>query len=87
MLKQTRLPDNLDSLAERLQLGGRYYIKKVDSSEPLVPSEGLAELWKESQVGFLNLNPVEVALQLTLEVISYFYGNFLRVGMATYYFH
>jgi len=68
MLKQTRLPDTLDSLAERLALGSRYYVKRADSSDPLVPNELLPELHKESQVHLLNLNPTELALQLTLEV-------------------
>jgi hypothetical protein len=70
MLKQTRLPDGLESLAERLQLGSRYYVKRTECSDPLVPNEMLADLFKESQVHILNLNPTELALQLTLEVIA-----------------
>lgn len=38
MLKQTRLPDSLDCLAERIPLGARYYVKRSDSTDPLVVS-------------------------------------------------
>ena len=68
ILKQGRLPDTLDSLAERIPLGARYYIKRSDSSDPLVPAEQIHELTKEGEVTFLHLNPVELAFQLTLEV-------------------
>jgi Rap guanine nucleotide exchange factor 2 len=72
ILKQGRLPDQLDSLAERIPLGARYYIKRSDSTEPLVPDDLLSEIMRECEVGFLHLNPVELALQLTLEDYAIF---------------
>jgi len=66
-IKQTRLPPTLDSLAERLPLGSRYYIKKQDSSSPCLPDDGIPDLLKESEVSILNLNPTQLAYQLTLE--------------------
>ncbi|CAG7722816.1 unnamed protein product [Allacma fusca] len=72
ILKQRRLPDTMDSLAERIPLGARYYIKRRDSSEPLVQTEQIPELTKEGDVTFLHLNPVELAFQLTLEDYAIF---------------
>lgn len=80
MLKQTRLPDHLDCLAERIPLGARYYIKRSDSTDPLVPNEMLPDLYKESEVTLLQLNPVELALQLTLED----YAAFRQIEMTEF---
>lgn len=80
MLKQTRLPDHLDCLAERIPLGARYYVKRSDSTDPLVPNEMLPDLYKESETTLLQLNPVELALQLTLED----YAAFRQIEMTEF---
>lgn len=39
VVKQRRLPDQLQNLAERIGLSSRYYLKNNASTEPLVPDE------------------------------------------------
>ncbi|XP_057337134.1 rap guanine nucleotide exchange factor 6-like isoform X6 [Microplitis mediator] len=72
MIKQRRLPDQLQNLAERIGLSSRYYLKTNGISETLVADEQAPELVRESQVHFLQLNAVEVAIQLTLQDFSIF---------------
>lgn len=72
MIKQRRLPDQLQNLAERIGLSSRYYLKTNGVSETLVADEQAPELVRESQVHFLQLNAVEVAFQLTLQDFSIF---------------
>ncbi|XP_033230689.1 rap guanine nucleotide exchange factor 2-like isoform X12 [Belonocnema kinseyi] len=72
MIKQRRLPDQLQNLAERIGLSSRYYLKTNGISETLVADEQAPELIRESQVHFLQLNAVEVAIQLTLQDFSIF---------------
>ncbi|KAF8771177.1 Rap guanine nucleotide exchange factor 2 like protein [Argiope bruennichi] len=72
VVKQRRLPDQMQNLAERIGLSSRYYLKNNSSTEPLVPDELATELLRDSQVHFLQLNSVEVATQLTLEDFSTF---------------
>ncbi|XP_032687611.1 rap guanine nucleotide exchange factor 2-like isoform X15 [Odontomachus brunneus] len=72
MIKQRRLPDQLQNLAERIGLSSRYYLKTNGISETLVADEQAPELIRESQVHFLQLNAVEVAVQLTLQDFSIF---------------
>lgn len=67
-IKQRRLPDQLQNLAERIGLSSRYYLKRNDATETLVPDELAPELVRESAVHFLQLNAVEVAIQLTVQV-------------------
>lgn len=67
IIKQHRLPDQLQNLAERIGLSSRYYLKTQGISETLVPDEMAPELLRESVVHFLQLNAVEVAVQLTLQ--------------------
>lgn len=67
-IKQRRLPDQLQNLAERIGLSSRYYLKTNGITETLVPDELAPELVRESAVHFLQLNAVEVAIQLTLQV-------------------
>ena len=50
----------------------RYYLKNNQSTETLVPDELAGELMRESQVHFLQLNAVEVAVQLTLQDFAIF---------------
>lgn len=70
VIKQRRLPDQLQNLAERIGLSSRYYLKNNNSTETLVPDILASELMRESQVHFLHLNSVELAVQLTLEDFS-----------------
>ncbi|EGI68294.1 Rap guanine nucleotide exchange factor 2 [Acromyrmex echinatior] len=72
MIKQRRLPDQLQNLAERIGLSSRYYLKTNGISETLVADDQAPELIRESQVHFLQLNAVEVAIQLTLQDFSIF---------------
>ncbi|XP_026823676.1 rap guanine nucleotide exchange factor 2 isoform X6 [Ooceraea biroi] len=72
MIKQRRLPDQLQNLAERIGLSSRYYLKTNGISETLVADDQASELIRESQVHFLQLNAVEVAIQLTLQDFSIF---------------
>ncbi|XP_065348320.1 rap guanine nucleotide exchange factor 2 isoform X2 [Cloeon dipterum] len=72
IIKQRRLPDQLQSLAERIGLSSRYYLKTNGTTEPLVPDEMANDLVRESSVSFLQLNAVEVAIQLTLQDFNIF---------------
>ncbi|CAG9864686.1 unnamed protein product [Phyllotreta striolata] len=71
-IKQKRLQDDLQNLAERIGLSSRYYLKTNGVTETLVPDELAPELVRESAVHFLQLNAVEVAIQLTLQDFSIF---------------
>ncbi|XP_064457908.1 rap guanine nucleotide exchange factor 6-like isoform X3 [Ornithodoros turicata] len=72
LIKQRRLPEQMQNLAEKIGLNSRYYLKNNSSTDPLVPDDMASELLRESQVNFLHLNSVEVATQLTLEDFSIF---------------
>ncbi|PRD31099.1 UNVERIFIED_CONTAM: Rap guanine nucleotide exchange factor 2 [Trichonephila clavipes] len=72
VVKQRRLPDPQQNLAERISLSSRYYLKCNMSSDSLVPDELALELLRESQVHLLHLNSVELATQLTIEDFSIF---------------
>ncbi|XP_058982067.1 rap guanine nucleotide exchange factor 2 isoform X3 [Musca domestica] len=72
MVKQRRLPDQLQNLAERIGFASRYYLKTNGISETLVPDELALELVRESNVHFLQLNAYELAIQLTLQDFSTF---------------
>lgn len=74
-IKQRQLPDHLQNLAERIGLSSRYYLKTNGVTETLVPDELAPELIRESAVHFLQLNAVEVAIQLTLQVRGYCFEN------------
>ncbi|KAK3711003.1 hypothetical protein RRG08_009593 [Elysia crispata] len=65
-IKSKRLPDSLSNLPERLNLNGRYYLKNNLSSEPLIPDELIGQLLAESKISLVQLEPREVAWQLTL---------------------
>ncbi|XP_059092785.1 rap guanine nucleotide exchange factor 2-like isoform X1 [Tigriopus californicus] len=71
-VKQRRLPEALQNLAERIGLASRYYIKNIHSSESLLPDEVVADLVKEVHVTLLQLNPVEVSTQLMVEDFTIF---------------
>ncbi|XP_017079502.2 LOW QUALITY PROTEIN: rap guanine nucleotide exchange factor 2 [Drosophila eugracilis] len=80
MVKQRRLPDQLQNLAERISFAARYYLKLNDSTEPLVPDELALELVRESSVYFLQLNAYELAIQLTLQD----FANFRQIESTEY---
>lgn len=65
MIKQRRLPEQLQNLADRIGLSSRYYLKTNGITETLVPDEMASELIRENIVHFLQLNPNEIAIQLT----------------------
>jgi Rap guanine nucleotide exchange factor 2 len=71
-IKQRRLPDQLQNLAERIGLSSRYYLKNNQVTDPLVPDEMAPELARESNVSLLALRAVEVATQLTLQDFAVF---------------
>ncbi|KAK6187380.1 hypothetical protein SNE40_005425 [Patella caerulea] len=72
LVKQKRLPDQLQNLPDRLNLNARYYLKNNMSTETLVPEETMGDMIKESQINILQLNTAEVASQLTLEDFKVF---------------
>ncbi|XP_070854494.1 rap guanine nucleotide exchange factor 2 isoform X2 [Drosophila suzukii] len=80
MVKQRRLPDQLQNLAERISFSARYYLKLNDSTEPLVPDELALELVRESSVHLLQLNAYELAIQLTLQD----FANFRQIESTEY---
>lgn len=72
MIKQRRLPEQLQNLAERIGLSSRYYLKTNGITETLVPDDMAPDLIRESSVHFLQLNANEIAIQLTLQDFSVF---------------
>ncbi|XP_055858119.1 rap guanine nucleotide exchange factor 2 isoform X2 [Episyrphus balteatus] len=72
MIKQRRLPEQLQNLAERIGLSSRYYLKTNGITETLVPDELALDLVRESTVHFLQLNANEVAIQLTFQDFAIF---------------
>lgn len=72
MVKQRRLPDQLQNLAERIGLGARYYLKTNGVSETLVPDDMAGELVREHVVSLLQLNANELAIQLTFQDFAIF---------------
>lgn len=72
LVKQRRLPDEMQNLSDRLGISSRYYLKNNSSSEPLITDDSIIELKRESQVNLLMLNPMHVAIQLTLEDFALF---------------
>ena len=67
LIKQKRLPDQLNNLADKLPLNARYYLKSNVSPEQFL-SDSLAveELIKDANLNFLQLDPLELSAQLTL---------------------
>ena len=72
LIKHSRLPDILNDLAQRIPLNARYYIKSNHNTEQLVSDEVAAEMLKEANISFLQLNPMEIAFQLTLQDFEIF---------------
>ncbi|XP_076151595.1 rap guanine nucleotide exchange factor 2 isoform X1 [Alosa pseudoharengus] len=63
--KQRRLPDQLNKLADRIQLSSRYYLKSNTETETLCSDVEAQELLRESQVCLLSLSSEELANQLS----------------------
>uniref|UniRef100_A0AAF5PIC5 RasGEF domain-containing protein n=4 Tax=Wuchereria bancrofti TaxID=6293 RepID=A0AAF5PIC5_WUCBA len=72
VIKQKRLPDQMNNLAERIQLNSRYYLKNNSRSEPMVPDELAPEVLKEAETHLLQLNAQILAAQLTLQDFDVF---------------
>ncbi|MCI4395014.1 hypothetical protein PGIGA_G00175630 [Pangasianodon gigas] len=65
VIKQRRLPDQLNKLADRIQLCARYYLKSNMETETLCSDVEAQELQRESQVYLLSLSSTEIANQLS----------------------
>ncbi|KHJ94971.1 RasGEF domain protein [Oesophagostomum dentatum] len=72
VIKQRRLPPQMENLAERIALNSRYYLKNNNRSEPLVPDDLAPEIMREAQAQLLTLNAQVVAAQLTLQDFAVF---------------
>ncbi|VDO26692.1 unnamed protein product [Haemonchus placei] len=72
VIKQRRLPPQMENLAERIALNSRYYLKNNNRSEPLVPDDLAPEIIKDAQAQLLSLNAQVVAAQLTLQDFAVF---------------
>ncbi|XP_075921752.1 rap guanine nucleotide exchange factor 2-like isoform X7 [Petromyzon marinus] len=89
-IKQRRLPDHLNKLAESIQLNARYYLKNNSQTEPLCSDEHAQELLKESQISLLQLSTLEVATQISIRDFQIFrsiepteyVANLFRLGGA-----
>ena len=72
VIKQKRLPDQIDNLPERLAINARYYLKNNNSTDALVPDQLANELIREARVHFLQLDCLEICAQLTLRDFAIF---------------
>ncbi|CAJ0569148.1 unnamed protein product, partial [Mesorhabditis spiculigera] len=72
VIKQRKLPPQLENLAERISLNSRYYLKNNNRSEPLVPDDLASDVIKEAHAHILSLNAQVLAAQLTLQDFSVF---------------
>ncbi|CAF0905105.1 unnamed protein product [Adineta ricciae] len=72
VIKQKRLPDNIDNLPERLPINARYYLKNNHLTETLVPDHLSNELIREARIHFLQLDSLEICAQLTLRDFAIF---------------
>ncbi|KIH56964.1 RasGEF domain protein [Ancylostoma duodenale] len=72
VIKQRRLPPQMENLAERIALNSRYYLKNNNRSDPLVPDDLAPEIMRDAQAQLLSLNAQVVAAQLTLQDFAVF---------------
>lgn len=72
LIRQRRLADRFDNLAQRIGLASRYYIKNIQSNQQLVPEDLSSELQRESVVNLLSLNCEETGTQLMVEDFTLF---------------
>lgn len=56
VIKQRRLPDSKTNLIEHIALNSRFYLKNINSSEPLIPDELAPDVLKESRLNLYTLN-------------------------------
>lgn len=71
LIKQKRLPDVANNLASRISLNGRYYIKTSISDTPI--SDDVAqEIAREANLTLLQLSPLDIAKELTLQDFELF---------------
>ncbi|KRY65868.1 Rap guanine nucleotide exchange factor, partial [Trichinella pseudospiralis] len=72
LIKQRRLPAQMQNLAERISLNSRYYLKNNNCSLPLVSDELAPDLLKDAQAQLGSLHASIVAAQLTLQDFAAF---------------
>ncbi|KHJ45107.1 Transcription factor tfb2, partial [Trichuris suis] len=72
LIKQRRLPEEMQNLAERISLNSRYYLKNNNCSVPLVTDDQANELLKESETVLMQLHASTLAAQLTLQDFAVF---------------
>ncbi|OUC45229.1 putative Ras association domain protein, partial [Trichinella nativa] len=72
LIKQRRLPAQMQNLAERISLNSRYYLKNNNCPLPLVPDELAPDLLKDAQAQLGCLHASIVAAQLTLQDFAAF---------------
>ncbi|CDW53166.1 rap guanine nucleotide exchange factor 2 [Trichuris trichiura] len=72
LIKQRRLPEEMQNLAERISLNSRYYLKNNNCSVPLVTDDQAGELLKESETVLTQLHASTLAAQLTLQDFAVF---------------
>lgn len=68
VIKQRRLPDDMQNLAERIGLSSRFYLKNNNRSENLISDELAPEVMKESRLSLYTLSAQFLATQLTIKV-------------------
>ncbi|XP_067932600.1 rap guanine nucleotide exchange factor 2-like isoform X2 [Watersipora subatra] len=66
LVKQKRLPESAPNLADRIGVHSRYYLRNNMSQETLVPDDAAQEMVKETHFTFWSLDPMELAMQLTV---------------------
>ncbi|VDN96557.1 unnamed protein product, partial [Rodentolepis nana] len=72
IMKQSRIADSMDDLANRIALNSRYYLKQNRVHDVLITDEVAKVIYNESKVSLTQLSPEEVAIQLTLDDFSVF---------------
>lgn len=72
VIKQRRLPDDLNNLAERVGLASRLYLKNNQKSETLIPDELANDVLKEAKTNLYALNAQVLAIQLTIQDFEIF---------------
>lgn len=71
LIKQKRLPDVANNLANRISLNGRYYIKSSISEGP-ISDEVALEISREANLTLFQLSPLDIAKELTLQDFELF---------------
>lgn len=71
LIKQKRLPDVANNLANRICLNGRYYIKSSISEGP-ISDEVAQEISHEANLTLLQLSPLDIAKELSLQDFELF---------------